>query len=108
MPRFIARPVEVEAHQYDGTTVCMPDDFRRALIRHLPNGTVEFLTGDGPRPCKYHDWVVRGPDGLLSVIRDATFEAMFTPLVTASPPEALQPAPPITAKRAGKKDVTHA
>ena len=93
MARFIARPVQVEAFQYDGTTVCMPDAFRLALRRHLPNGTVEFMTGDGPRPCKYHDWVVRGPDGQLSVVRDATFEAMFAPVETIPPPEALQPAP---------------
>jgi hypothetical protein len=112
MPRFIARPVEVEAHQYDGTTVCMPDDFRRALRRYLPDGTVEFMTGDGPRPCKYRDWVMRGPDGQISVIRDAAFEAMFAPVFAGPPPEALMPALPpalpIPAKGARKKDAVHA
>lgn len=93
MPRFVARPVIVEAFQYDGTTVCMPDAFRLALLRHLPNGTVEFLTRDGPRPCKYHDWIVRGPDGQLSITREGVFEAMFEPAVSTPPPEALQPTP---------------
>ena len=102
MPRFVARPVLVEAFQFDGTTVGMPDAFRAALLRHLPNGTVEFMTGDGPRPCKYHDWIVRGPDGPFSVMREAAFEMMFAPVVT--PPEALKPQdPPVPAKRSKER-----
>jgi hypothetical protein len=104
MPRFVTRSLTVEAFQYDGTTVCMPDAFRLALLRHLPNGTVEFLTGDGPRACKFHDWILRGPDGQLSIVREATFEMMFAPAVSTPPPEALQPAPtPAAVKRIKEK-----
>jgi hypothetical protein len=79
MPRFVARPIVVEAHQYDGNTVAMPDAFRMAVRRHLPGGTVEVMAGEQLRACKHGDWIVRGPDGQFSVVRDAAFETMFEP-----------------------------
>lgn len=81
MPRFVAIPIQIEAFQYDGHISLMPDSFRMTLLRHLNDGTIEIRTGDGARSCKYGDWIVHGPDGLFSVMRNATFEAMFTPHV---------------------------
>lgn len=75
MPRFVARPIVVEAHQYDGAT--LPPDFALAVKQHLSTGLVQVNTGDGPRPCKYGDWIVRGASGEFSVVKDAAFEMMF-------------------------------
>lgn len=78
MARFVANPVIVEAVQYrSGDVACWPDEFRRALHRHIGGGRVEVTTGDGPRPLRDGDWVVHGPDGLFSVWREAAFEVWF-------------------------------
>lgn len=88
MPRFIARPVIIEAHQFDkGTIGQWPDSFRLAVRRRMPDGTVEIMTGDGARNCKHRDWVWRGPDGEFSVSREAAFEAMFDEHVPAAEPD---------------------
>jgi hypothetical protein len=79
MPRYVARPVQVTAFQYDGHTHEWPEAFRMAVRRHLPGGTVEIMTGDGLRPCKHGDWIMHTPDGQFSVVRDAAFETMFEP-----------------------------
>lgn len=90
MPRFVARPVVVEAHQFLGAslTFAMPDAFRRAVVRFLPDGQGVVATGEGERSCVYGDWIMRGPDGSFSVVRAATFEAMFA---QQAPPEGEQP-----------------
>jgi hypothetical protein len=95
MPRFVAKPVVVEAHMWDGHMHMMSDAFRRSVLRHLPNGTVEIDTGDGPRPCAQGSWIVAGPDGAFSVMRAATFEAMFAPFVAeeSTPQPAPEPIP---------------
>lgn len=79
MPRFIARPIIVEAFQFLGDIALMPEDFRRAVGRHLGGGITEVVTGEGVRPCRHSDWIVRGSDGTFSVIRDTNFEAAFEP-----------------------------
>jgi hypothetical protein len=97
MPRFTTRSVQIEAVQWSGSTHLMSDAFRRAVLRYLPDGTVEIGTGDGPRPCKQGWWIVHGPDGAFSVMRAAAFEAMFMPYVAEEPTP--QPAPtPIPAR----------
>lgn len=77
MPRYVARPVIVEAYAWTGHTHELPEDFRRAITRHLQAGGVEVMTGDGARQCKHYDWIVRGPEGQFSVIRAAAFEAGY-------------------------------
>lgn len=101
MPRFIARPVIVEAHQYSGHTHDLPHAFQLAVLRHVVGGTIEVATGDGARPCKCGDWIVRGPDGQFSVMRAATFEAMFEQHVMAGamPPLVLPKLAPRSATR---------
>lgn len=77
MPRYIARPVIIEAFPWSGHTHELPESFRRAVTRHLVGGMVEIMTGDGARQCRHDDWIVRGPDGQFSVLRAAAFETMF-------------------------------
>lgn len=77
MPRFIARPVVVEAHPFLGDISQWPDAFRLAVVRHVPGGLTEIRTSDGTRPCRYGDWIVRGSDGTFTVMHEATFETMF-------------------------------
>lgn len=87
MPRFIAKPIVVEAHQFDAATVsAMPEAFRFAIRRHLPDGTVEVMTGDGLRICRHGNWIVRGTDGDFTVMRNRAFEALFEPHVVAPAP----------------------
>lgn len=81
MPRFVARPLVVEAFQWLGHTHELPESFRLAITRHLPAGGVEVMTGDGARQCRHYDWIVRGPEGLFSVLRAAAFEASFEAFV---------------------------
>jgi len=95
MPRYTAKPIGVEAFQFNGSMNAMPESFRLALRRHLVGGTVEIMTGDGPRVCKYHDWIVRGPDGDFTVMRDAAFEATYAEVVVATPQAELKPVPPV-------------
>jgi hypothetical protein len=78
MPRFVARPVTVEAVLFDTDTAQWPESFRLAVRRFLPDGTIEIMTGDGARPCRHGDHVVRGPSGLFSVWHEADFETWFT------------------------------
>lgn len=81
MPRYIARPVVVEAYQWQGHAHELPESFRRAITRHLAGGIVEIATGDGARQCKHYDWIVRGPEGGFSVLRAAAFEAGYEEFV---------------------------
>jgi hypothetical protein len=76
MPRFVARPVTVEAFQFTGTVAFWPEPFRRAVVRHISGGLTDIQTADGVRPVRNNDWVVHGPSG-FSVLREAAFEAMF-------------------------------
>jgi hypothetical protein len=95
MPRYTTRPVQIEAVQWDGHMHMMSDAFRRSVLRHLPNGTVEIDTLDGPRPCKQGWWIVAGPDGAFSVMRAAAFDEMFAPFVAeeSTPQPAPEPIP---------------
>lgn len=85
MPRFVARPVIIDAYCFEGDVALWPEAFRFAVLRHLSGGITEIRTNDGPRHCCAGDWVMRGPDGTFSVVRDATFEAMFGPIEAVSP-----------------------
>jgi hypothetical protein len=97
MPRFVAKSFIVSAEQFTGDVAQWPDAFRRAVLRHLPGGVTEISTGDGPRPCRFSDWVVHGPGG-FSVVHDAVFEACFAPVESVSSPD-----PEASAKRPAKK-----
>lgn len=81
MPRFVARPVIIEAFQWSGHTHELPESFRMAITRHLPGGMVEVRTGDGVRQCAHYDWIIRGPDGQFSVLKSAAFEFGYEELV---------------------------
>ena len=79
MPRFVAKPVVIEAWQFTGSIAFWPESFRLAVGRHLPGGLTEIMTGDGMRPVPAGAWIAHGPDGTFSVWRDAAFETMFAP-----------------------------
>jgi hypothetical protein len=97
MPRYTTRSVQIEAFRWDGHMHMMSDVFRRSVLRHLPNGTVEIDTLDGPRPCKQGWWIVHGLDGAFSVMRPGLFDEMYMPYVAEQPTP--QPAPePIPAR----------
>lgn len=87
MSRFVSRQYYVEAQQFQGTVHLWPDEFRLAVVRHLPDGTIMVATGDGPRSCRTGDFVINGPAG-FEVIRRVPFETMFTSHVE---PEVLAP-----------------
>lgn len=77
MSRFVARPITVEAVRFEGTISFWPESFRLAVRRHQPGGITEIFTGDGVRPVLFGNHVVRGPDGLFTVWREAAFETWF-------------------------------
>jgi hypothetical protein len=77
MPRFIARPIVIEAHQFRGNSVGMPENFRMAIVGYRPAGGCDVMTGDGLRPCMHNNWIMRGPDGQFSVVKQSAFEQMF-------------------------------
>lgn len=81
MPRFVARPIVVEAHQYMGHAVDWPDSFRAAIRRFHHDGTVDVSVGGDLRPMWHRDWLIRGPDGLFSVMKPAAFEHSFAEIV---------------------------
>lgn len=98
MPRFVARSIIIEAVQNTGSIAEWPDPFRMAVVRYMPGGTIDVMTGDGARQCRYLDWMVRGPDGQFTVVRDAAFEAMFE----------LHAEPEVAGRRAiPRKELTH-
>lgn len=76
MPRFVARPITVSAEQFKGTISQWPESFRLAVIRHVPGGTTEVMTGDGVRPLRFSDWLVHSR-GVFTVWHEAAFEASF-------------------------------
>lgn len=78
MPRFIAKPVVVEAHQYMGGP--MPMNFQIAIVRKEMDGAATVATNDGPRLCRHRDWIVRGADGGFTVAREAAFEVAYEPI----------------------------
>lgn len=78
MPRFVARPVVIEAHQWDGNAVLMPDDFRISLTPQ-PDGSALVHTLEGGRRATHGDWIMRGADGTFSVVRDGAFDTLFEP-----------------------------
>lgn len=93
MPRFIARPITVEAHQFTGDVALWPDPFRLVVRRH-GDGRTEILTLDGARPVRYGDFVMHGPGG-FSVVHEAEFEASFDPAPLVTPvDEGEEPADP--------------
>lgn len=91
MPRYIGRPVGVEAHQWTGHAHMLPDAFRLAIRAHRAGGIVEVMTGDGIRQCKHEDWIVAGPDGTFSVQRNAMFETWFEEHRDEPPPPTSTP-----------------
>ena len=100
MPRFVARPVVIEAHQWSGNAVLMPDDFRLSLTPQ-PDGSALVQTIGGGRRALHGDWVMRGSDGSFSVVRGGAFDDLFEPL-TPNPTLDLAPvsAPlPVSVKR---------
>jgi hypothetical protein len=103
MPRFVARPVGVEAHLFDGHIHAMPESFRLAVRGFRGPGVIDVLTLDGLRQCRHGDWIVHGPDGQFSVHRAATFETYFE-AVQAIPE---QPPAPMTAARAESRRKAH-
>ena len=85
MPRFVARPVTVAAEQFTGTISFWPEQFRAAVVRHLPGGTTEIMTGDGVRPVRVGDWIVQ-IRGICTVWHEATFETFFEERVEEKEP----------------------
>jgi hypothetical protein len=88
MPRFVGKPVVIEAHQYLGDP--LPQSFALAVARHRQDGGVDVSTNDGLRHCRITDWVWRDWNGSFHVAKDALFEAMF---------EEQRPQPPMEFER---------
>ena len=86
MPRFVARPIVIEAHQWGGNAVLMPDDFRMSLTPQ-PDGSALVQTVGGGRRALPGDWVMRGADGTFSVVRGGAFDALFEPLTPNADPD---------------------
>ena len=84
MTRYVAKPVHIEAHQHLGKP--FPIEFARAVMRVKPDGTIEVMTGDGPRVMKYRDYIARGSDGQFFVIREGLFLTNYEPALTAKVP----------------------
>lgn len=103
MPRFVGRPVIVEAHSFEGNVAFWPEPFRLAVRRHYPDGTIGVAVGSELRTAKYGDWVVHGPDGLFTVMTPAAFEAMFSPQAVPAP----SPAPPAASPRRDSRRGSH-
>lgn len=85
MPRFVARPVVVEAYCWDGNSVGWPEDFRLVLAT-TPDGRAMVQTADGVSVAKRDDWIVRGGDGMFVVVKAATFETTYGEMAAAEMP----------------------
>lgn len=84
MPRFIARPVTVEAYCWEGNGAMLPDDFRLAMSV-MPDGTARVSGVNGTsKTAQRGDWLVRGSDGLIVAMKAAAFEVAFEE-ITAEP-----------------------
>lgn len=107
MPRFVGRPVVVEAHQFTGNA--LPVTFAGAVARRSQAG-MEIKTADGPRLCRFTDWIMRGPSGEFSVMKNAAFETFFAPFEPApDPPPEPEPTIAIVAvKRHYQRRTDHA
>jgi hypothetical protein len=77
MPQFVARPVLIEAHQYQGHTLNMDGPFNAAFLSYV-SGSTARVWNEGV-PCELHvgDWLVRGRDGVVRVCRQAVFETNY-------------------------------
>ena len=106
MPRYTARPLTVEAHQWTGHVAEWPESFRLAVRGHKVGGIIEVMTGDGVRQCKHGDWIVAGPDGTFTVQRAAMFETWFAPFQPQV--EEIEAPAPIPAARADTRRKAHA
>lgn len=89
MTKYISQPVEVDAWQYEPTngsasTECI------AVIDSAPNvvaistllSSVSFTTRDGASlVLSEGDWLIRRPNGAVSVLPDRIFRAKYTRLL---------------------------
>ena len=110
MPRFVGRPVVIEAHQWDGYLHDLSETFRQAVRGFLPGGLMTIATIDGPKRCAQGDWIVHGPDGAFSIVKAALFEAMYQPLpvVAPAPEPEFAPAAAPARPRLNRKETSHA
>jgi hypothetical protein len=80
MARFTARPVTVEAYQYQGNTLNLEDAFNRAILRFRPGGQASVSYLGAAVTIDPGDWLVRGGDGVVEPVKRAKFEARFEPV----------------------------
>jgi len=84
MARFQARPIVVEAHQWNGEIGMLPESFVVALVGYVRDGPATVPTADGNREVPRGGWIYRGPNGEFSVMSAAAFDGTFVALVEPS------------------------
>lgn len=97
MPRFVAKPSIVEAHQYHGHTLNLDGGFNAVIVSMVPSGRALVRVPGGVLPLDVGDWLVRDPSGIVWPISAGTFERTYEPAATA--PLSVEEAPVATPKR---------
>lgn len=69
--KYVTRPVEIEAVQYVGDIIaCLRSDTR---ITWKQDGDIAVRTLDGDDTCSVGDYIVRGTQGELYVVKEELF-----------------------------------
>lgn len=85
MPRFTPRPLTIEAHRYDGSTLNLEGDFNRVIVNLTPGGRATVRTPGGMLPLNVGDWLVRDASGVVMPVGAGTFERTYEPAAVPVP-----------------------
>ena len=83
--KFVSRPVEVEAHQWDGTAEAHAflRDWTDANVNLVTGGQLQVRTLEGPIYASVGDWIIKGLRGEFYPCKPDIFEAKYDPVDTS-------------------------
>lgn len=87
MPRFIAKPVVVEATRYTGNLSELPQDLIGHVVSGQSGGMAQVRVYYSPRPvdCEPGDWILRTIAG-VAVMREGPFVSSYDEIPAGSDP----------------------
>lgn len=78
--RFVARPVEIEAVEWRGDLLGIPERWRALDMFTTDDGHLVVRTNRGPAPAYVGDWIVKGRSGEFYPVDPAVFADKYEAL----------------------------
>lgn len=102
MKKYVKKPIEVEAVQFDGSNAAGIIEFTGGQARENTEGSAVIIpTPEGEMTANPTDWIIKGIAGEFYPCRNEIFEATYSEVTQDSeqaeaPPASEEAAPPAT------------